>query len=59
MLKERKENNKVNEEEVVKAFLMFRNFSADKQAFAIAFVNGMEFQQSLDKTNSITSKKEV
>lgn len=51
MLKERKENNQVNEEEVVKAFLMFRNFSADKQAFAIAFINGMEFQKQLDGAN--------
>ena len=55
MLKERKENNQINEEEVVRAFLMFRNFSADKQAFAIAFINGMEFQKQLDKANQSDS----
>lgn len=57
MIKEK--DNKINEKEVIRAFLTFRSFSSDKQAFAIAFVNGMEFQRSLDKTNSITSKKEV
>lgn len=49
----------INEEEVVKTFLMFRNFSPDKQAFAIAFMNGMEFQRSLDKANYIINQKEV
>lgn len=48
MLKERKEDYKINEEEAVRAFLMFRSFPSDKQAFAIAFMNGMEFQRSLD-----------
>lgn len=46
MVKEK--NCKINEEEAVRAFLMFRSFPSDKQAFAIAFMNGMEFQRSLD-----------
>lgn len=46
MVKEK--NCKINEEEAVRAFLMFRSFPSDKQAFAIAFMNGMEFQRSMD-----------
>lgn len=48
MVKERKEDYKINEEEAVRAFLMFRSFPPDKQAFAVAFMNGMEFQRSMD-----------
>ena len=51
MIKEKK--HKVNEEEVIKAFLVFRNFPLEKQAFAIAFINGMEFQRKLDSTENI------
>ncbi len=54
MIKEKK--HKINEEEVVKAFLVFRNYSPDKQAFAIAFINGMEFQRKLDSTKNINKK---
>ncbi len=58
MVKEKK--HKINEEEVIKAFLVFRNFPIEKQAFAIAFVNGMEFQRRLDSTErrkSISTQK--
>ncbi len=48
---------KINEEEVVKAFLVFRNYSPDKQAFAIAFINGMEFQRKLDSTGNLLLNK--
>ncbi len=52
MLKERKEDKQINEEEAIRVFLMFRSFPTDKQAFAIAFINGMEFQKKLDGTES-------
>ncbi len=55
MLEEKK--YKINEEEVVKAFLVFRNYSPDKQAFAIAFINGMEFQRKLDSTGNLLLNK--
>lgn len=58
MLTEEKKDYKIDEEEAVRAFLMFRSFPADKQALAIAFINGMEFQKSLDGTKRpVTSKK--
>ena len=44
-----KEEYKISEEEALRAFLTFRSFSSDKQAFAIAFINGMELQRKLDK----------
>ena len=50
---------KINEEEVVKAFLVFRNYSPDKQAFAIAFMNGMEFQRRLDSTENTEIRKSI
>ncbi len=52
VIKEKK--HKINEEEVIKAFLVFRNFPIEKQAFAIAFMNGMEFQRKLDNRKEVT-----
>ncbi|MFG6329266.1 MAG: hypothetical protein K1W06_07325 [Lachnospiraceae bacterium] len=49
----KEKNYKINEEEVIKAFLIFRNFSLDEQAFAVAFVNGMKFQRKLDNTDNV------
>lgn len=57
MVEEKK--HKINEEEAVRVFLAFRKFSSDKQAFAIAFINGMEFQRKLDSAeNLLLSKKD-
>lgn len=53
MNKVQKDNFQVNEEETIKAFLRFRNYSADKQAFAIAFLNGMEFQKSISEMKEV------
>ena len=52
MFNEEKQDYSINEEEVIKAFLIFHGFSPDKQAFAIAFINGMEFQRRLDETQA-------
>lgn len=49
MDKVQKDNYQVNEEETLKAFLRFRSYSEDKQAFAIAFLNGMEFQKNISE----------
>lgn len=40
---------KIDEEEFVRAFLKFRSFSPEKQAYAIAFMNGMEFQKNMSE----------
>ncbi|MCI8747933.1 MAG: hypothetical protein HFH67_08725 [Lachnospiraceae bacterium] len=55
MIKEKK--HKISEEEAVKAFLVFRNFPSEKQAFAIAFINGMEFQRELDNAKKQFKKE--
>lgn len=57
MVKEK--NYKINEEEAVRTFLTFRSFSSDKQAFAIAFMNGMEFQRRLDSTENTERRKSI
>lgn len=51
MLKER--NNTFNEEGFAKALLTFRSIPAEKQMFALAFVNGMEFQKSISGDEKI------
>ncbi len=57
MVEERREERRINEEEAVKAFVKFRSFSADKQACAIAFMNGMEFQKSISKVGNPLAKE--
>ena len=42
-----KKNQSTREKEAVTAFLKFRSFPADKQIFALAFMNGMEFQRNI------------
>ena len=49
MLKERSNTEHINEEGFAKALLMFRSIPAEKQMFALAFVNGMEFQKSISE----------
>lgn len=49
MFKEKKDMEKIDEEEFVRAFLKFRSFSPEKQAYAIAFMNGMEFQKNMSE----------
>lgn len=56
MLKEKKDRQSINEDEVIRAFIKFRSFPPDKQNFAIAFINGMEFQRSLDETGRLSKK---
>lgn len=55
MIKEKE--HKINEEEAVRAFLAFKKYPPDKQAFAIAFINGMEFQRKLDSTGNLLLNK--
>lgn len=47
MLKEETATERIDEKEFAKALSMFRNIPAEKQMFAIAFINGMEFQKSI------------
>lgn len=49
MLKERNNTEHINEEGFAKALLAFRSIPAEKQMFALAFVNGMEFQKSISE----------
>ena len=49
MLKERTAVDHIDEKEFAKALSMFRSISAEKQMFALAFVNGMEFQKSISE----------
>lgn len=57
MLKERNSTEHINEEEVVKALSTVRGFSPEKQMFALAFINGMEFQKSISEgTDSFWSQ---
>lgn len=39
----------IDEGEAVRAFLTFRSFPADKQVFALAFMNGMDFQKKISE----------
>lgn len=60
MFKERKDTEHIKEEEFVRTFLMFRSFPPEKRAYAIAFINGMEFQENMskeEKTNSEQPRK--
>lgn len=45
----KKGNYQIDEENAVKAFLRFRSYPTDKQAIAIAFLDGMEFQKSISE----------
>ena len=49
MLKERKTTDHIDEKEFAKALSMFRSIPAEKQMFALTFVNGMEFQKSISE----------
>ena len=50
MLKERKTTDHIDKKEFAKALSMFRSIPAEKQMFALAFVNGMEFQKDRKST---------
>lgn len=50
MLKERKTTEHIDEKEFANALSMFRSIPAEKQMFALAFVNGMEFQKSVSES---------
>lgn len=47
MPKERKTTEHIDEREFAEALSMIRSFPPEKQMFALAFVNGMEFQKSI------------
>lgn len=49
MLEERTATGHIDEKEFADALLMFRGIPAEKQMFALAFVNGMEFQKSISE----------
>lgn len=49
MIKEKNEEYRIDEEEIVRAFMKFRNYPAEEQAYAIAFINGMNFQKSVSE----------
>ncbi len=49
MLKERKTTEHIDEREFAEVLSMIRGFSPEKQMFALAFVNGMEFQKSISR----------
>ncbi len=49
MLKERNSTEHIDEKEIVNALSIIRSFPPEKQMFALAFVNGMEFQKSISK----------
>ncbi len=55
-MNEEKDRQPINEDEVIRAFIKFRSFSPDKQNFAIAFINGMEFQRSLDEAGRMSKE---
>lgn len=47
MLKETKSTEHIDEKEFVKTLSLIRSFPMEKQMFALAFINGMEFQKSI------------
>lgn len=49
MLKEKEITECIDERECAKALSMIRSFPPEKQMFALAFVNGMEFQKSISE----------
>ncbi len=49
MLKERKTTDNIDEKEFAKALSAFRSILAERQMFALAFINGMEFQKSISE----------
>ena len=51
MSKERKTTRHIDEKEFAEALLVFRSIPAEEQMFALAFVNGMEFQKSINEGN--------
>lgn len=50
MSKERKTTEHIDEKEFAKALSIIRSFPPEKKIFALAFVNGMEFQKSISET---------
>ena len=57
MLEKQKDEQSINEEEAVRAFMRFRSFLTEKQAFAIAFMKGMDFQRSLYEAGEPIAKE--
>lgn len=49
MLKEKRDMEHINEEEFAKALSTVRSFTPEKRMFALAFINGMEFQRSISE----------
>ncbi len=47
MLKERKSIEHIDEKELVETLSLIRSFPLEKQMFALAFMNGIEFQKSI------------
>ncbi len=49
MIKGKNEEYRIDEEEIVRAFIKFQSYTAEEQAYAIAFINGMNFQKSVSE----------
>lgn len=56
MLKEKNNTEHINEEGFAKVLSMFRGIPSEKQMFALAFVNGMEFQKNISRGERIEPK---
>lgn len=56
MLKEKRDMEHIDEKEFAEALLTIRGFTPEKRMFALAFINGMEFQRSISEPGEAAAK---
>lgn len=57
MLKEKRNMECINEKEFTEALSTIRSFTPEKRMFALAFINGMEFQRSISEPGGAAVKE--